>query len=77
MTSQSSNSHSTPSDDSQHLSRLQLLVERVMADGKISPDEAQELRDALMADGHISADEVDLIRAIMQQQLGDRHLEFE
>ena len=77
MTSQPSNSHSLPSDDVQHLSRLRSLVERVMADGKISPGEAQELRDALMADGHISADEVDLIRAVMQQQLKDRHLEFE
>lgn len=77
MTAQPSNSPSLPADNGQHLSRLRALVERVMADGKISADEAQELRDALMADGHISADEVDLIRAVMQQQLKDRHLEFE
>ncbi|MGD1929642.1 MAG: hypothetical protein ACFB12_12090 [Leptolyngbyaceae cyanobacterium] len=77
MTAPPANLPSMPADDGQHLSRLRSLVERVMADGKISADEAQELRDALMADGHISADEVDLIRTVMQQQLKDRHLEFE
>jgi uncharacterized tellurite resistance protein B-like protein len=78
MPSQSSqNSSLTPQDDPAHLSRLRSLVERVMADGKISSEEADELRAALIADGQITSDEVEVIRTVMREQLGDGHLEFE
>lgn len=48
-----------------------------MADGKISPAEAAELRAALMADGQITSDEMDVIRSAMKAHLGDQPLEFE
>jgi tellurite resistance protein len=48
-----------------------------MADGKISSEEADELRTALIADGQITPDEVEVIRTVMREQLGDGHLEFE
>ncbi|HEY9888262.1 MAG TPA: hypothetical protein V6D02_07655 [Candidatus Obscuribacterales bacterium] len=77
MPSQSSQSQPLPSDDPAHLSQLRSLVERVMADGKISADEADELRAALIADGQITPDEMDIIRTVMREQLGDGHLKFE
>lgn len=77
MTSQSPSSDSPLQDDPHHLANLRSLVERVMADGKISPAEANELRAALIADGQITPDEVDVIRTVIRAQLGDRHLEFE
>jgi len=78
MPSQStSSSNSSPQEDPAHLSRLRSLVERVMADGKISPQEADELRTAIIADGQITPDEVEVIRTVMREQLGDGHLEFE
>ncbi|MEM0981881.1 MAG: hypothetical protein AAGH78_16615 [Cyanobacteria bacterium P01_H01_bin.58] len=64
-------------DDSEHLARLRSLVQRVMEDGKISSEEALELRAALMADGQITPDELDIIRTVMREQLGDQPLEFE
>lgn len=72
-----SGSASPAADDPNHLSRLRSLVDRVMADGKISPTEAHELRAALMADGQITLDEMDVIRAAMKAHLGDQPLEFE
>jgi hypothetical protein len=48
-----------------------------MADGKISLEEADELRTAIIADGKITPDEVEVIRTVMREQLGDGHLEFE
>ena len=77
MTASPSDPSPPATDDPQHLSRLRSLVERVMADGKISAPEANELRTALMADGQITADEMDVIRAAMKAHLGDRPLEFE
>ncbi|MEO1095450.1 MAG: hypothetical protein AAFX01_11180 [Cyanobacteria bacterium J06638_28] len=67
----------TVTDDSEHLARLRSLVQRVMEDGKISSEEALELRAALMADGKITPDELDIIRTVMREQLGDQPLEFE
>ncbi len=82
MSSDPSNAESSPIDSGiqdtpNYLLQLRSLLERVMADGRISPEEAQELRTALMADGQITADEVDLIRQVMREQLKDGHLEFE
>ncbi|MGF1459371.1 MAG: hypothetical protein ACFBSG_10130 [Leptolyngbyaceae cyanobacterium] len=77
MTTHVSDSQSPAPDDSQHLADLRSLVERVMADGKISSDESAELRAALMADGQITPDEIALIRAVMKAQLGNQHLELE
>ncbi|RZM77749.1 hypothetical protein [Leptolyngbya iicbica] len=77
MSAPDSSSAALPPDDPQHLSRLRSLIERVMADGKISAAEATELRAALIADGQVTPDEMDLIRTVMKKHLGDGHLEFE
>ena len=77
MTSQSLQSNSPLQDDPDHLANLRSLVERVMADGKISLEEADELRAALIADGQITPDEIEVIRTVMREKLGDRPLEFE
>lgn len=77
MNSHSSRDESQLRDDPEHLSRLRSLVQRVMADGKISPHEADELRAALIADGQITPDEMELIRTVMRENIGDGHLEFE
>ncbi|NEQ43230.1 MAG: hypothetical protein F6K00_06580 [Leptolyngbya sp. SIOISBB] len=77
MNSPHPSSSPQPSDDPQHLSRLRSLVERVMADGKISAAEAAEIRAALMADGQVTSDEMALIRTVMKDYLGDGPLEFE
>ncbi len=66
-----------PSDDPAHLSRLRSLVAQVMADGKISRAEAQELRQALFADGQLTADELAVVRQAMREALGDNPLEFD
>jgi uncharacterized tellurite resistance protein B-like protein len=64
-------------DDPAHLSKLQLLVQRVMADGKISREEAQQLRSALFADGQLTPDELEVVRSVMREHLGDNPLEFD
>lgn len=65
------------SDDPAHLSRLRSLIQRVMADGKISREEAQQLRSALFADGQLTPDELEVVRKAMRDRLGDAHLEFD
>jgi uncharacterized tellurite resistance protein B-like protein len=66
-----------PTDDPEHLSSLQALVQRVMADGKISREEAQQLRTALFADGQLTPDELEVVRKAMRAHLGDNPLEFD
>ncbi|MGD1905947.1 MAG: hypothetical protein ACFB0C_08140 [Leptolyngbyaceae cyanobacterium] len=64
-------------DDPEHLSDLRSLVQRVMADGKISRQEAQQLRAALFADGQLTPDELEVVRKAMRENLGDNPLEFD
>ncbi|WP_008317899.1 hypothetical protein [Leptolyngbya sp. PCC 6406] len=68
---------SPSTDDSAHLSNLRSLVQRVMADGKISREEAKQLRTALFADGQLTPDELDVVRKAMREYLGDEPLEFD
>ena len=77
MASESLSSNPPPQDDPEHLAQLRSLVERVIADGKISAQEAKEIRAALIADGQITPDEIAVIQTVMRAHLGDRHLEFE
>ncbi|MBE7383119.1 MAG: hypothetical protein F6J95_017105 [Leptolyngbya sp. SIO1E4] len=77
MASELTNSNQPFKDDPEHLSNLRSLVERVMEDGKISPEEADQLRAALIADGQITLDEIEVIRTVMHAQLGDKPLKFE
>jgi tellurite resistance protein len=48
-----------------------------MADGKISPEEAQQLRSALFADGQLTPDELEVVRKTMRETLGDNPLAFD
>lgn len=66
-----------PADDPAHLAHLRSLVQRVMADGKISHEEAQQLRAALFADGQLTPDELEVVRKTMRETLGDNPLEFD
>ncbi len=68
---------SPSTDDPAHLSNLRSLVQRVMADGKISREEAKQLRTALFADGQLTPDELDVVRKAMREHLGDEPLEFD
>ncbi|MDA0866654.1 MAG: hypothetical protein O2890_09585 [Cyanobacteria bacterium] len=65
------NSAQPPADDPNHLSDLRSLVQRVMADGKISRQEAQQLRAALFADGQLTPDELEVVRKAMRETLGE------
>ncbi|MEM9007471.1 MAG: hypothetical protein AAGE59_28595 [Cyanobacteria bacterium P01_F01_bin.86] len=76
MTTESTNSPQIAPDDPESLAKLRSLVERVMADGKISPEEADEIRDALIEDGQITLDEIEVIRTVMREKLGDAPLKF-
>ncbi|NER82197.1 MAG: hypothetical protein F6K42_22075 [Leptolyngbya sp. SIO1D8] len=77
MVSEFTNPDPPSKDDPQHLSELRSLVERVMEDGKISPEEADQLRAALIEDGQITLDEIEVIQTVMREQLGDEPLKFE
>lgn len=77
MVSESTNPDQISADNPEHLANLRSLVERVMADGKISQEEANEIRTLLMEDGQLTLDEVEVIRTVMREQLGDEPLKFE
>lgn len=64
-------------EDPEHLARLKQLVENAIADGKLTMQEMNEIRDALMADGKLTLEEMELVRDVMRQKLGDAPLAFD
>ncbi|MBF2034326.1 MAG: hypothetical protein IGR92_02330 [Leptolyngbyaceae cyanobacterium T60_A2020_046] len=77
MVANSDDDRQVQAEDPAHLSNLRSLIERVMADGKISREEALQIREALFADGQLTPDELDVVRTAMRAHLGDGHLEFD
>lgn len=77
MMSESVNLNQPFKDDPEHLANLRALVQQVMADGKITQDEADQIRALLIEDGQITLDEIDVIRTAMREKLGDAPLTFE
>lgn len=66
-----------PLDPPEHLAHLKALVESAIADGKLTLEEMDQIRDALMADGQLTLAEMELVRDVMRQKLGDAPLTFE
>jgi hypothetical protein len=77
MSSQSLSATSLHPADPGHLAAQRSRVERILADGKIFPKDADELCVALIGDGQIILDAMDVIRSVMQEHLGDAPLAFE
>lgn len=59
------------------LEKLRAIVERAIADGKLSQEEQQEIRAAIFADGKVTPEELTMVREIIKEKLGEAELEYD
>ncbi|MFB2877564.1 hypothetical protein [Floridanema aerugineum] len=75
------NAQEATAQELQQLERLKNIIERAMADGKITSDEYQKIKSEIYDHGKTSADqfyrEIELYRSLVQEKLEKGELEYE
>jgi uncharacterized tellurite resistance protein B-like protein len=66
----------TPEEQA-HLAKLKQLVEKALADGKVSQDEMQKIRAYIHADHKVTVDELRTISTTIREMLGEGALEYD
>ena len=61
----------------QDLEKLQALIERAIADGKLTKDEMESIQAAMRADGKISFEELELCRQLIWEKIQSGELEYD
>jgi hypothetical protein len=68
----------TPSPaELQDLEKLQALIERAIADGKLTKYEMESIQAAMRADGKISFEELELCRELIWEKIQSGELEYD
>ena len=60
-----------------HLSQLRQLIQRALADGKLSKAEMQSIQALIQADSQVTVAELTTVRETIRQALGDAALEYD
>ena len=61
----------------QDLEKLQALIERAIADGKLTKHEMESIQAAMRADGKISFEELELCRQLIWEKIQSGELEYD
>lgn len=70
------NAKEPTSQELQDLEKLKALIERAVADGKISPDEIKSIKATMWSDHRITPQELDLMRTLVSQKFESDELEL-
>ncbi len=77
LVSRSSDKQPTP-EETRQLEKLQVQIERAVADGKISKQEMEDIKRSIWADGKVTVEELQLYRILVTDRIvaGDVEYEF-
>ena len=64
-------------EETRQLEKLQVQIERAVADGKISNQEMEDIKRAMMADGKVSVEELELYRILVTDRIVAGEVEYE
>lgn len=74
----SRSSTDTPSPaELQDLEKLRVLIERAIADGKVSKHEMDSIKVAMNADGKVTFEELELCRTLIWEKIQQGELEYD
>lgn len=71
------NNKAPSSVELQDLEKLQALIERAVADGKLTKYEMESIQAAIRADGKISFEELELCRQLIWEKIQSGELEYD
>jgi uncharacterized membrane protein YebE (DUF533 family) len=76
LVSRSSAKQPTP-EETRQLEKLQVQIERAVADGKISKQEMEDIKRAIWADGKVTVEELELYRILVTDRIVAGEVEYE
>jgi uncharacterized membrane protein YebE (DUF533 family) len=76
LVSRSSDKQPTP-EETRQLEKLQVQIERAVADGKISKQEMEDIKRSIWADGKVTVEELELYRILVTDRIVAGEVEYE
>jgi len=76
LVSRSSDKQPTP-EETRQLEKLQVQIERAVADGKISKQEMEDIKRSIWADGKVTVEELQLYRMLVTDRIISGDVEYE
>ena len=76
LVSRSSDKQPTP-EETRQLEKLQVQIERAVADGKISKQEMEDIKRSIWADGKVTVEELGLYRMLVTDKIVSGDVEYE
>jgi uncharacterized membrane protein YebE (DUF533 family) len=64
-------------EETRQLEKLQVQIERAVADGKISKQEMEDIKRAICADGKVTVEELELYRTLVTDRIVAGEVEYE
>ena len=64
-------------EETRQLEKLQVQIERAVADGKISNQEMEDIKRAMLADGKVTVEELELYRILVIDRIVAGEVEYE
>ena len=64
-------------EETRQLEKLQVQIERAVADGKISKQEIEDIKRAICADGKVTVEELELYRTLVTDRIVAGEVEYE
>ncbi|MEG4940059.1 hypothetical protein [Microcoleus sp. F4-D5] len=64
-------------EETRQLEKLQVQIERAVADGKISKQEMEDIKRAIWADGKVTVEELQLYRILVTDRIVAGEVEYE
>ncbi|MEG4633374.1 hypothetical protein QUB56_27975 [Microcoleus sp. AR_TQ3_B6] len=64
-------------EETRQLEKLQVQIERAVADGKISKQEMEDIKRAICADGKVTVEELELYRRLVTDRIVAGEVEYE
>ena len=64
-------------EETRLLEKLQVQIERAVADGKISKQEMEDIKRAICADGKVTVEELELYRILVTDRIVAGEVEYE
>jgi uncharacterized membrane protein YebE (DUF533 family) len=77
MESEFRNEPARPVEDTKHLEKLRSVIERAIADGKLTAQEMQTIKAIIWSNGKVSPEELDLVRELIHEKVAKGELVYD
>lgn len=64
-------------DDAKHLEKLRVVIERAIADGRVTAQEMRTIKAIIWSNGKVSPEELDLVRELIHEKVASGEIVYD